>query len=100
MSSLTLQQLRNLYKDQKFFFAHYGDTLIQPAQVYIKESLSVWNDKNACIIYGMKDKLFFHGTDVKSVVIDITKHIQEAKPELSIKEIHSLLTKKPVKKKL
>ena len=72
-NKLTLQELYDLYKDKEFVIGHLMP-LVSPKVVTINDRLVVWHN-GACIINGMKDVKFFHGTDIKQVMkeMELTK---------------------------
>lgn len=92
----TLAELKRIYGNLEFHIAHFdGEMIIQPKKVKIDENLVVWHD-GACIINGMKDKLFHHDFD-KKVVLTNLKNRMKDEYQYTDKDVEKLLQKKPRK---
>lgn len=93
----TLAELKKIYGNLEFHIAHYDSSLILPKQVKIDDNLVVWHD-GACIINGMKDKLFHHDFDKKVVLCNLKRRLKD-EYQYNDKDIDSML-KGDIKKKL
>lgn len=95
-SMKSLAELKKIYGNMEFYIAHYDGNLIVPKKVKIDDNLVVWYD-GACIINGMKDKLFHHDFD-KKVVLTNLKLRMKGEWLFTDKDIEILLQKRQRKK--
>lgn len=93
----TLAELKQTYGNNEFFIAFYDlNTSIQPKKVRINDDLTVWHD-GGCIINGMKDKLFDHALDQKSLMINLKQRLAD-EYQYNGKDVDVIFQKKQAKK--